>query len=130
MTMTPEPARVFDFAMTADERLQVAEMLRGGTLLPPNITAEMRADLARCAVEEIAVPTRLGPSRVLKVAPPDRAPRGPLYINLHGGGFVRPYHERDTIFCAQAALATGALVLDVDYRLAPEHPFPAALHEA
>ncbi|WP_417208511.1 alpha/beta hydrolase [Antarctobacter sp.] len=120
----------YDFSMSAEARLTVAEELRGGTLMPPIITEEMEADLAACTVAEIAVPTRVGPSRVIKVTPPGghAGPR-PVFVNFHGGGFVRGYHPRDTIFCAQVALATGALVLDVDYRLAPEHPFPTGLTE-
>lgn len=119
----------YDFTMTPEMRAQVAEELREGTLLPPTITDEMEADLAACTVEELAVPTRFGETRVIKVTPPDRAPNSPLFVNFHGGGFVRPYHRRDTLFCAQAARATGALVLDVDYRLAPEYPFPTGLNE-
>ena len=120
----------YDFDMTPDQRLAVAEELRAGTLMPPNITPDMEADLAACHVEELAVPTRIGPSRVIKVVPPgDHDGPRPAFVNFHGGGFVRGYHQRDTIFCAQLALATGALVLDVDYRLAPEHPFPNGLHE-
>lgn len=120
---------IHDFSMTPEERLTIAGELRENTLLPPTITPGMEAALAACTVEELSVPTRVGPSRVMKVTPPDMRPRAPLFVNFHGGGFVRPYHRRDTIFCAELALATGALVLDVDYRLAPEHPFPTGLHE-
>ncbi len=120
----------YDFTMTQEERLAVAAELRAGTLMQPNITAEMETDLAACTVEELAIPTRVGSARVLKVVPPVEAvgPR-PAFVNFHGGGFVRGYHRRDTIFCAQMARATGAIVFDVDYKLAPEHPFPTGLHE-
>lgn len=120
----------YDFDMTEEQRLAVAEELRGGSLLPPNISDEMEADLAAVLVEEIAVPTRVGPARVIKVSPKGATSgRRPLFVNFHGGGFVRPYHRRDTIFCAQMALALDCIVLDVDYRLAPEHPFPTGLNE-
>lgn len=122
----------YDFTMTQEQRRVVAEELRAGTLLPPIITPEMKADLAAATVTEMSVPTRVGPARVLRVEPSETAalpsPR-PLFINFHGGGFVRPYHERDTVFCAQLAKNVGCLVLDVDYRLAPEHPFPTAVLE-
>ncbi len=119
----------YSFDMSPEDRLKAASELREGTLLPPNITGQMEADLAAVTVEEIEVPTRVGPARVIRVTPPNDSTQRPLFVNFHGGGFVRPYHRRDTIFCAQLALATGALVLDVDYRLAPEHPFPTGLHE-
>lgn len=123
----------YDFSMTPEQRLAVALELRAGTLLPPIITHEMEEDLAKVDVEELKVPTRVGLSRVIKVSAPivsdNKIKSIPLFINFHGGGFVRGYHKRDTIFCAQMALNTGCLVLDVDYRLAPEHPFPQGLNE-
>lgn len=121
---------IYNFSMTPKDRQAVAQELREGTLVPPMITAEMEADLAAVTVDEIEVPTRVGPSRVIKVSAPKKSNDPlPLFINFHGGGFVRPYHRRDTIFCAQMALKLDCLVLDVDYRLAPEHPFPTGLNE-
>ncbi|WP_300679091.1 alpha/beta hydrolase [Nocardioides sp.] len=61
----------------------------------------------------------------------DRDPwaRG-VIVHLHGGGFV--FHDVDTHDGPARRLAnrTGRSVLSVDYRLAPEHPFPAAVHDA
>jgi acetyl esterase/lipase len=56
------------------------------------------------------------------------ADRHVLY--LHGGGYMNgsPSHYRD--FLWRIADATSATVLCIDYRLAPEHPFPAALDDA
>jgi monoterpene epsilon-lactone hydrolase len=56
------------------------------------------------------------------------ADRHVLY--LHGGGYINgsPSHYRDFIW--RIAAATSASVLCIDYRLAPEHPFPAALDDA
>ncbi|WP_316858735.1 alpha/beta hydrolase [uncultured Cohaesibacter sp.] len=118
-----------NFDTSQEDRLKIAEELRENTIIPPTITEAMQNDLTSVDVEEISVPTQVGPSRVLKVSQHERQSSSPLFINFHGGGFVRGYHVRDTIFCAQLALATGALVLDVDYRLAPEHTFPTAITE-
>jgi acetyl esterase/lipase len=59
--------------------------------------------------------------------PPGPLPRRTI-VYLHGGGYVigSPHTHRDLI--ARLALGVGARVLGVDYRLAPEHRFPAA-HE-
>ena len=53
----------------------------------------------------------------------------PTLLYLHGGGYVTcsPASHRDLI--ARVALATGARCVAPDYRLAPEHPFPAALDD-
>jgi acetyl esterase len=120
-----------EFALSQDERLALAQHLRSTTLVETRMTPDLEADLDRVTVEERHVPTRVGPARVLIVRPqgPAAGPR-PLFVNIHGGGFVRGYQRRDTIFCAHLATQLGCVVVDLDYRLAPEHPFPAALHEA
>ncbi|KAI9927881.1 hypothetical protein ASPWEDRAFT_114168 [Aspergillus wentii DTO 134E9] len=53
----------------------------------------------------------------------------PVLINFHGSGFLIPLHGSDDEFCRQVSQETRYTVLDVQYRLAPEHPFPAALND-
>ncbi|KAH8925344.1 alpha/beta-hydrolase [Atractiella rhizophila] len=53
----------------------------------------------------------------------------PVHINAHGSGFVIPSHGDDGEFCAHLALKAGVVVLDADYRKAPEHPFPSAYND-
>ena len=48
---------------------------------------------------------------------------------IHGGGFVIGSVEAEHAGAALTAIGTGAVVVSVDYRLAPEHPFPAGLHD-
>ncbi len=117
------------YEMTREERLKLGEFLRGGSLIKTNLPDTLRAELDRVTLREHAIPTRVGPSRVLEVTPADAGPETALFINMHGGGMVRGYQERDTVFCAQLANWLGIKVLDIDYRLAPEHPFPTAVYE-
>ncbi|MEV6848681.1 alpha/beta hydrolase [Actinoplanes sp. NPDC051411] len=51
----------------------------------------------------------------------------PLFVYLHGGGWCYGSIETVDRFCRRVADRSGCAVLSVDYRLAPEHPFPAAL---
>jgi epsilon-lactone hydrolase len=59
-------------------------------------------------------------------------PARPLHTALyfHGGGYRLGSADRSTPFATRLADAMEATVVVVDYRLAPEHPFPAALHDA
>ncbi len=53
-----------------------------------------------------------------------------VIMYLHGGGFIYGSERSHGELCASIALASQARLLFVDYRLAPEHPFPAALDDA
>ncbi|WP_243455601.1 alpha/beta hydrolase [Sphingosinicella sp. BN140058] len=53
-------------------------------------------------------------------------PPGPMLLFFHGGGFVLGDLYTHEPFCTSLAIALDLPVLAVDYRLAPEHPFPAA----
>lgn len=119
-----------EFAWTAAERLAAAARIRGTSLVETRLTPDLEADVALCHVEERFIPTRAGQTRVVIVTPqePGKGPR-PLFLNIHGGGFVRPWQHRDTVFCAHLASRLDCVVIDLDYRLAPEFPFPTALHE-
>jgi len=70
-------------------------------------------------------PLAAGGVPALWCLPPDPHPRRTI-VYLHGGGYVigSPHTHRDLL--ARLALGAGARVLGVDYRLAPEHRFPAA----
>jgi acetyl esterase/lipase len=52
-----------------------------------------------------------------------------VILYLHGGGFVAGLNDTYQIFAGMLSQVTGACVLLPDYRLAPEHPFPAALDD-
>ena len=86
-----------------------------------------RAPLPR--VQNLQLPGGGGlprPAR-LYAAGPEPAP-GLLY--LHGGGFVVGSLETHDSLCRQLALRSGRTVVALDYRLAPEHRFPAAVDDA
>lgn len=120
---------VFKLKFTYEDKLEMASQVRGTSLSEPIITPEYEKNLELVDCDERIITTSEGDSHVFIITPKEHKDKYPLYINLHGGGFVRGYGRRDTIFCSRVAKETGCKVIDVDYKLAPENPFPAGLNE-
>jgi acetyl esterase/lipase len=74
--------------------------------------------------EEVAIPTRSGAVRARLLRPPSE-PIG-VYLHFHGGGWTLGACDEQDPRLLGIARATGLSALSVDYRLAPEHPYPAA----
>jgi acetyl esterase len=81
------------------------------------------------AVNELAAPGPAG-SIPLRVYRPEGNGPFPLVVNFHGGGWVFGDLDTADTFCRNLCRNTGCLVVSVDYRLAPEHPYPAAIDDA
>lgn len=78
---------------------------------------------------ELYLPARGGPvlARVYEQAAQEGA--RPLLLWLHGGGFVAGSVRDLDHVCSRLARLGGVTVVSLEYRLAPEHPYPAALHD-
>lgn len=82
-------------------------------------------------IDELQVEGAVGPLRARHYAPPGRHSfRPPLLVYLHGGGFVLGDPDTHDELCRLLCVETGHHILSVDYRLAPEHPFPAPIEDA
>jgi acetyl esterase/lipase len=66
--------------------------------------------------------------RVLWITPP--TPSQQVMIYLHGGAYTIGSHQTERVIAGAIASQSGAKILLPDYRLAPEHPFPAGLEDA
>lgn len=69
------------------------------------------------------------PVRVRVIAPPPQGAPRPVILWIHGGGYILGAAKQDDATCARLAKRLGVTVVSVDYRLAPEHPFPAPLED-
>ncbi|EGD58493.1 lipolytic enzyme [Novosphingobium nitrogenifigens DSM 19370] len=103
--LTPELARQTYLAMTSVGEREP---------LPLPVIRDLAAPGPACAI-----PLRLYDARA------EREP-GPVILFFHGGGFVIGDLATHHAFCTELASALDLPVVAVDYRLAPEHPFPAA----
>ncbi len=82
-------------------------------------------------VREFAIPGGAQSIRVRHYAPPDVSETAaPLLVYFHGGGFVIGDLDTHDEPCRLLSRHAQTHVLSVDYRLAPEHPFPAAVEDS
>jgi acetyl esterase len=78
-------------------------------------------------VRDVEIDSAGGPIPVRIYVPVE--PKGGVIAYFHGGGWVVGSIDSFDTACRTLANASGAIVGSVDYRLAPEHPFPAALED-
>ncbi len=86
---------------------------------------------ADVTIEDVDVPAIDGGAdvRVRVYRPSKSSGPTPALFWIHGGGMVLGSVERDDQRCASIALSLGIVVVSVDYRLAPEHPYPAPMDD-
>ncbi len=81
------------------------------------------------AVRDFTIAGPAGPLPVRHYAPPDARVPEPLLVFLHGGGFALGDLDTHDYPCRVLCRAARVHVLSVAYRLAPEHPYPAAVED-
>lgn len=130
--------RVLDLLMKANGGLSVAKMTPAQlekvqtTVIPEGMPASLF--LGRRApgidVRTTTFPARHGdlPLRVYTPEAWSRSPR-PVVVNYHGGGFALGSARQQDWLCSLVAKELDAVVVSVDYRLAPTHRFPAAIED-
>ncbi|MWL86907.1 alpha/beta hydrolase [Cupriavidus sp. SW-Y-13] len=94
-------------------------------------TLALDAPGAEIPVEALHIPARDGhalPARLYRGS--DTAAPAPVLLYFHGGGYVVGGLDSHDSLCRDLADAAQCAVLSIDYRLAPEHKFPTAFHDA
>ncbi len=120
---------------------RLANMLRGDGPMPT--VAESRAQMAKIAVtfdkkgpavarvEDIEVAGANGPLKArLYSDHTDITTAHPALVYYHGGGFIQGDLDTHHETCLKLAKRWGGVVIAVDYRLAPENPYPAGVDDA
>jgi acetyl esterase/lipase len=137
--MSVDLSQIFDPRAVSDEtaafnarlEAQLAELPRPWTL-PPDVVRRARAE-GKGALPLLgpregsrwqATGAAEGPGRV-RISKPEDAPRG-TYLHFHGGGWVIGAPDQYDEPNQALARRTGLRVVSAQYRLAPEHPWPAA----
>ena len=107
-----------------------AAEVRNGSALLSNQTTPAHLLPPVGSTEDISVPGGAGQIGA-RVYRPERATGSdPTVVFFHGGGFVLCSIESHDAQCREICRRTASVVVSVDYRLAPEAPFPAAVDDA
>jgi acetyl esterase/lipase len=128
MTLDPHARRFLDMIALGG----VAEPTVAGRRVSLRNLARLAARGAEAAeTRDLILPSPGGPLHARLYAPPgsDARPHAGLLF-FHGGGFVAGDLDTHDGICRALTAASGCRTVSVAYRLAPEHPFPAALEDA
>lgn len=116
--------------LTMEEKQRYAEILRKPGSLAFDPPVGYLDCLKKVIKKEVKITGREGNEITVWITVPgDPRENDMCYLNIHGGGFVQPHHVWDEALCAVMSLEFGCMVVDVDYRLAPDAPYPAALND-
>lgn len=118
--------RAIGLGTTAEKSLALPYATRKANVAPGWMTFPLPPDV-RKVVETI--PGRSGPIAIKKYLPPARNPDAPRVLFIHGGGWIHGGLDTCDHLCANVVRQAGCLMVSVDYRLAPETPFPGALED-
>ncbi|MCQ9181603.1 alpha/beta hydrolase [Streptomyces sp. IBSBF 2953] len=124
MSILARPAVAALAAKTMQSLTRLASRRSGG----PGSTAAWQARFPEYprAATAATVPTSVAPAQVTVYAPPaGTATRPPVHVNFHGGGYVISMPAMDDALCRFLAAEAGVVVVNVQYVVAPQHPFPA-----
>src|SRR6202140_4170787 len=131
MPLDPQAKALFDFLgltqMAPLETLTPQEARSGFEAL-----AEARRQMTPEPVDQVRdlkIPGPAGEIPIRVYSPKAQSP-SPALIYFHGGGWVLGDLESHDHVCRALANSASCVVLSVDYRLAPEHKFPAAVDDS
>ncbi len=131
MTLDPEIAWVLDrVAKSGQPPLETLSPAEARRLYARNAAVLDLPPAPMASIEMRAVPGPAGPISIRLYSPPATGVPEPLLVFFHGGGWVIGSIETHDRTCRALAAQAACRVASVEYRLAPEHPFPAAVDDA
>lgn len=124
MALDPEIAKIIDTlkGTPSMEEMSVKELRESMLVVPPHLRTPVQS------VRNIKIPAGQHdiPARLYV---PNSLSRHGLVVFYHGGGYVIGNLETHDHVCRDLASQIGSMVISIDYRLAPEHKYPAAVDD-
>jgi acetyl esterase len=103
--------------------------LASARALERRLSSATREVVAGIDIEDFTVPRADGSEFAVRTYRPPIAGRLPAVLYIHGGAFVLGGLDTEDDRCSHYARQADCLVVALDYRLAPEHPFPAGFDD-
>jgi acetyl esterase len=130
LVLEPHLAMILDFERRVNRAAPdpSVEARRATTRSSARVAAGAPIPVGR--VDDLVVDGAVGPLRARHYAPPSGGEGRPLVVFFHGGGWVVGDLDTHDQPCRLLAKHADVHVLSIDYRLAPEHPYPAAVDDA
>jgi len=111
---------------TPDKALAMPVSVRKAMRAPGFLTYPLPADVS---LERLTIQGRSEPIALKKYLPPRLDPKAPRIYFIHGGGWIHGGLDTLDHLCANLSRDAQCMVVSVEYRLAPETPFPGALED-
>lgn len=116
-----------DYILTEEDRQMLAQCRENGI---GRVVGEDLLNLYRVAREEtVTISTEYGPCKATFYWPRTGGQPLPLFVNAHGGGFIKGKRQQDIVFSRNISSRLGCIVMDIDYTPAPELRFPGQIYQ-
>jgi acetyl esterase len=127
MPLDPQIQAMLSAGGMAPARSYSVEQLRA--IVKQYSAAFPKLDVALDSIRDQTIPGPAGPLPI-RIYTPQRSGPHPVLVYFHGGGWVVGDLDTQDMICRGLCYGAECLVVSVDYRLAPEHKFPAAADDA
>lgn len=116
--------------MTDEQRTKIVAEIRAAGI-GNEVSPELLQMFQVKSMVERQITTRDGETHVFIYYPERSGDEAlPLFVNIHGGGFVKGHRQQDIVFCKNICSRGNCVVIDIDYVTAPEQKYPYALHQS
>lgn len=116
-----------DYILTEEDRRMLDQCRENGI---GKVVSQELLDLYHVKREEtVTISTTYGSCKASFYWPEEDKRPLPLFVNAHGGGFVKGKRQQDIVFSRNISSRLGCIVMDVDYTPAPELRFPGQIYQ-
>ncbi|MFJ5771098.1 alpha/beta hydrolase [Psychrobacillus sp. NPDC093180] len=127
MPVHPEIKKILEFIPKPDTKQKVIPAEHRKIFDAPSLPVEQREQVYQVEDKTVSTPDA---ELTVRIYTPNEADAYPVLMYFHGGAFFSGNLESHDDVARSLCAASGYKVIAVDFRLAPEHPFPAALEDS